>query len=279
MQNQQQSRLLLNYETHILDPKAEWVVFIHGAGGSIVTWKYQVDAFKPFFNLLLLDLRDHGKSKNIEPAYEEYNFDIVTADVLKVIDYLGIERAHFLSVSLGSVVLQKLDELRPELVNKMIMAGGVFRATFTIKLFVHSAKFLNHFLPYRAIYNLFSWVVLPRRNHRRSRRMFRMQSQKLSPKEYLKWIGLYKDFFRLLSRFFNRELRNLSLVVMGDQDHVFFKAAKRFAQTHQRAQLVIVEKCGHVCNIEQYETFNQTALAFLLGEWSDEVQAVRTANA
>lgn len=279
MYNEQKSRLLLNYETHLLDPEAEWVVFIHGAGGSIVTWKYQIDAFKPFFNLLLLDLRDHGKSKNIEPEYEAYNFDIVTDDVLKVIDHLGIKQAHFLSVSLGSVVLQKLDELRPALVNKMIMAGGVFRATFTIKLFVHSAKFLNHFLPYRAIYNLFSWVVLPRRNHRRSRRMFRMQSQKLTPKEYLKWVGLYKDFFRLLKQFFNRELRNLSLVVMGDQDHVFFKAAQRFAQTHQRAQLVVVEKCGHVCNIEQYEIFNYTALAFLLGLPTEELRALRTSNA
>ncbi len=266
MQESTKRRLLLHHETHILSEDADWVVFIHGAGGSIVTWKYQVEAFKPFFNLLLLDLRDHGKSKNIEPAFEAYNFDIVTADVLKVIDHLGIQRAHFLSVSLGSVVLQKLDELRPELVNKMIMAGGVFRATFTIKLFVHSAKFLNHFLPYRAIYNLFSWVVLPRRNHRRSRRMFRLQSQKLTPKEYLKWIGLYRDFFRLLRQFFNRELRNLSLVVMGDQDHVFFSAAQRFARTHQRAQLVIMEKCGHVCNIEQYERFNRTALAFLLGQ-------------
>lgn len=264
--NATQANLLLHYEIHMLSPEAEWVVFIHGAGGSIVTWKYQVDAFKPFFNLLLLDLRDHGKSKNIEPHYDAYNFDIVTQDVLKVIDHLGIKRAHFLSVSLGSVVLQKLDELRPELVGKMVMAGGVFRATFTIKLFVHSAKFLNYILPYRAIYNLFSWIVLPRRNHRRSRRMFRMQSQKLSPKEYLKWVGLYKDFFRLLHRFFTRELRNFSLVVMGDQDHVFFQAAQRFAQKQQRAKLVIIERCGHVCNIEQYEHFNRTALSFLLGE-------------
>ncbi|TXB63472.1 alpha/beta fold hydrolase [Phaeodactylibacter luteus] len=268
-------RLLLHYETHLLDKDADWVVFIHGAGGSIVTWKYQVNAFKPFFNLLLIDLRDHGKSKNIEPAYENYNFDIVTQDVLKVIDHLGIRRAHFLSVSLGSVVLQKLDEIRPELVDKMVMAGGVFRATFTIKLFVHSAKFLNYFLPYRAIYNLFSWVVLPRKNHAQSRRIFRMQSQKLSPKEYLKWVGLYKDFFRLLRRFFNRELENLSLVVMGDQDHVFFQAAKRFASTHKQAQLVILEKCGHVCNIEQYERFNQTALSFLLGKPVETLPSAR----
>lgn len=264
--NKNDKRVLLNYKIYHLSPDAEWVVFVHGAGGSIVTWKYQVEAFRPFFNLLLLDLRDHGDSKNIEPAYDEYDFDIVTEDVLRVIDHLQIEKAHFMSVSLGSVVLQKLDEIRPALVDKMVMAGGVFRATFTIRLFVHSAKLLNHILPYRAIYNLFSWVVLPRRNHRQSRRIFRMQSQKLSPKEYLKWVGLYKDFFRLLKRFFQRELRNISLVVMGDQDHVFFQAAERFAKTHQQAQLVIIERCGHVCNIEQWEMFNETALDFLLGK-------------
>ncbi|MCB0618110.1 MAG: hypothetical protein KDC41_05245, partial [Saprospiraceae bacterium] len=68
----------------------------------IVTWKYQVEAFKPYFNLLLVDLRDHGRSKNLEPAYREYNFDIVCDDILKVIDHLGIRKAHFLSLSMGS---------------------------------------------------------------------------------------------------------------------------------------------------------------------------------
>ncbi|MEN0005778.1 MAG: alpha/beta hydrolase [Bacteroidota bacterium] len=255
---------LLHYQIHQLDDQADWIVFVHGAGGSIATWKYQVEAFKPYFNLLLLDLRDHGKSKNIEPAYKNYDFDIVCDDILEVIDHLGLEKAHFMSLSLGSVILQKLDEKRPELIDRMIMAGGVFRATFQIKAFVHSAKFLNYFLPYRAIYNLFSFVVLPRKNHRFSRQIFRQQSKKLTPNEYLKWVGLYKDFFRLLKNFFNRELQTLSLVVMGEEDHVFFKAAQKFVNKHSHmARIVIFEKCGHICNIEQYDRFNKAALAFL----------------
>lgn len=258
-------RSILHYETRILSPAAEWVVFIHGAGGSIATWKYQVEAFEPHFNLLLIDLRDHGKSKDIIPHHEEYDFDIVATDVLYVIDHLGIDKAHFLSVSLGSVILQKLDEMRPHLPHKMVMAGGVFRATLAIKAFVHSAKGLNYILPYRTMYNIFSWIVMPRRNHRFSREIFRQQSRKLTPREYLKWVGLYKDFFRLLHRFFNKELQKLSLVVMGDQDHVFLQAAIRFVNTHQRAKLVVIEQCGHVCNIEQHERFNQEALAFLKG--------------
>lgn len=254
---------MLHHQTYLLEKNAPWVVFIHGAGGSMFTWKYQVEAFRPFFNLLLLDLRDHGRSQNLEPVFDQYNFDLVADDILKVVDHLGISRAHFLSVSLGSVILQKIEEKRPHLIDKMIMAGGVFRATFRIKFFVHSAKFLSHFLPYRVMYDLFSLIVLPRKNHRKSRRMFRLQSQKITPEAYLKWVGLYKEFFRLLRNFFERELKSASLVVMGAEDHVFVKAAEKFARTHRNAQLIVFEKCGHVCNIEQYERFNRTALAFL----------------
>ena len=46
----------------------KWLVFIHGAGGSIATWNRQIDSLAPHFNLLLVDLRDHGQSKEIVPA-------------------------------------------------------------------------------------------------------------------------------------------------------------------------------------------------------------------
>ena len=256
---------LLHYRLYQESPNQEWLVFIHGAGGSIVSWEYQIEAFRPFFQLLLLDLRDHGKSKNIAPAYDNYDFEIVANDILKVIDHLKIQKAHFMSLSLGSVILQKLEDKKPELIDKMIMAGGVFKANFKMKFFVHSAKFLNYFLHYRLLYDLFSIIVLPRKNHAHSRKLCRLESQILTRKEYLKWIGLYKDFFRLVRDFFQRELESFSLVVMGDQDHVFFRAAQKFVAHHNsKAELAIFEKCGHVCNIEQYERFNQTALAFLL---------------
>ncbi len=257
---------MLHYKTIKLSRPADWLVFIHGAGGSIVTWKYQIEAFRPYFNLLLVDLRDHGRSKNVQPAYENYDFDIVADDVLQVLDHLGIAKAHFMSLSLGSVILQKIDQKRPQLIDKMIMAGGVFRATWKIRFFVHSAKFLSHFLPYRVMYNLFSWIVLPRKNHASSRRMYRLQSQKLTPSEYFKWIGIYHDFFRLLREYFDQQVGKLSLVVMGAEDHVFHDAAHRFVERQCNATLVVIERCGHICNIEQAERFNRAVLSFLLGD-------------
>jgi pimeloyl-ACP methyl ester carboxylesterase len=255
---------LLHFERHERGEQFPWLVFIHGAGGSMVTWKHQVRAFKPLFNLFLIDLRDHGESKGLEPDYDSYDFDLVTDDIIRVLDHEGIDKAHFLSLSLGSIILQKLNERRPDLIESMIMAGGVFKADWKIHLFAHSGKFLSYFLPFRWIYDAFSLIVLPRKNHQPSRRLFRMQSRKLSPKEFLKWLGLYRDFFAVVRRFYRRQLDKTSLVIMGGQDHVFLEAAKRFVNKHaHRAELVILEGCGHICNLEKAQAFNEAVIQFI----------------
>jgi pimeloyl-ACP methyl ester carboxylesterase len=255
---------VLNFQTHKLSEDRPWLIFIHGAGGAIATWRYQTEAFKPFFNLLLLDLRDHGLSKNIEPAFQSYNFDIVCDDILEVIDHLGIEKAHFLSLSLGSAILQHIDKKRPQLVDRMVMAGGIFRATLRMKLLVKASQLLNRFVHYRYIYAIFSLVVLPKKNHQKSRRMYRLQARRLTHKEYMKWVGLYGEFFQILDEYFHRKMERMSLIVMGAEDHVFYKAAKRFVAQQEKAKLVVFDKCGHICNVEQWQRFNQEALRFLL---------------
>ena len=255
---------ILHHTIYHRDDNCDWMVFIHGAGGSSITWKHQVKAFRPFFNLLLIDMRDHGYSKDLEPEYSTYDFDIVTDDVLRTIDHVGLTRAHFLSLSLGSIVLQRLYDRRPDLIESMIMAGGVFKADWKIRLFAHSGKFLSYFVPFRWIYDTFIMIVLPRENHAPSRRLYRLQSKKLSPSEFLKWLGLYRDFFSIVKRFYRRKLKTSSLIVMGGQDHVFLEAAQRFArkQAHH-AELVVIEGCGHLCNLEEVQRFNEAVLRFL----------------
>lgn len=255
---------ILHHEICLIDDSHEWMVFIHGAGGSLATWKYQRDAFKPFFNLLLIDMRDHGYSKDLEPSYNAYDFDIVCDDILAVIDHVGLTQAHFLSLSLGSIVLQRLTDRRPEMITSMIMAGGVFKADWKIHLFAHSGKFLSYFVPFRWIYDTFIFIVLPRKNHALSRRMYRIQSRKLTPKEFLKWLGLYRSFFKIVRRFYKSKLSKSSLIVMGAQDHVFLQAAKRFTlnQAHL-AEIVVLEGCGHLCNLEATTLFNDAVLSWL----------------
>lgn len=253
----------LHHQLYVKSEKAEWVVFLHGAGGSTATWKNQVAAFKPFYNIILIDLRDHGKSKGMEPAYQKYTFDIVTEDIVQVLNMNKIERAHFITLSFGSVMLQDLSIKHPNLVASAIFAGGIFKANNWIKSFVNLARFLNLLLPYKWMYSLFSYLLMPKQRHKNSRKVYQKQANKLTSSEYMKWVGLYAEFFQLLNMFFNQRISFSGLVVMGKEDYIFLKAAKDFVNNHTTVKLAIIENAGHICNIDQPKEFNVLALNFL----------------
>lgn len=258
-------KTLLHYETHQTpnEPKQSWIVFLHGAGGSIHTWKHQIADLKPHFNLLTIDLRDHGDSKQMAPSYKAYSFDVIVDDILKVIDHQQITTAHFVSLSFGSVLLQALYAARPALVSKMIVVGGIFNANWMIKSFVHMARFFNLFLSYPSMYRVFSYLLMPKKRHQVARKVYQRQARKLTQKEYLKWLGLYSDFFQMLRSFHQQYIGQPMLVLMGDDDYLFLPSARKFALNKPNVSLQLIPKAGHICNIEKPALVNQAILAYL----------------
>lgn len=254
---------MLNYETEILDDQKTWVVFIHGAGGSIKSWGYQRSDLARHFNLLLIDLRDHGHSKNMEPSHDSYEFKHITSDILDIIDHIGIQQAHFITLSFGSVLLQDLAMRRPRLLLNTVMAGGIFKGNLLIRSFVYLARVFNLFLSYPQMYRMFSYLLMPRKRNQKARRIYQIQSQKLTQEEYLKWAGLYGEFFRLLTRFYQYTFPRPTLIVMGKDDYIFLKGARDYSQNHQNAKLIEIPATGHICNIEKPKFFNKLVIDFL----------------
>ena len=261
-----QTMKLLHHQIYFQSDAHPWLVFLHGAGGSMETWKYQQAAFQPYFNLLLIDLRDHGQSKEMQAEDEKYSFEMISADIIAVIQKAGIRKASFMTLSFGSVLLQDLSMRYPGLVEKAVMAGGIFKGNFMIKAFVYLARVFNLFLSYSQMYRLFSYLLMPKKSHQLSRRVYQMQARKLSSQAYLKWIGLYSQFFKLLKRFYHQQLGFETLVLMGEEDYVFLKAASKFINQQPYAQLRQIPNAGHICNIDQPEIFNRLALQFIHAE-------------
>ncbi|MEJ2003636.1 MAG: alpha/beta hydrolase [Cyclobacteriaceae bacterium] len=253
---------MLHYVTVRRDEKLPWIVFIHGAGGSIQTWKFQRDELGRHANLLLIDLRDHGLSQEVRTE-EDYSFELVVSDIINVLDNEGIAEAVFVSLSFGSVLLQDLAMRSPGRIKAAIMAGAIFRANWKIRFFVHSARFVNEFLPYQKMYSLFSYLLMPRKEHQVSRRIYRMQARKIDPEAYLRWIGLYAEFFRLLERFWSQNIPFPVLVTMGESDYVFLSAAKRFSEQRNNVKLSLIPDAGHICNIDNAEYFNTRVIEYL----------------
>ncbi len=255
---------VLHYETHLVDSDAQWMVFVHGAGGSTRTWQKQVAFFQGKFNLLVVDLRDHGESKNIPEGKNGFSFDTIAADVLKAMDSRQILEAHIIGVSMGSIIIRHLEQMAPHRVLSVVLAGGIFKMSKKIKLLVGCAQVLSSFVPFQLLYQLFAWVLLPRKNHSSSRMVFIREAKKLKQKEVKKWLGLIRTLNRTLKQMFHQRIQAPCLVVMGAQDHVFLQPAREYMEKYGEVVLEIIDKCGHVCNIEKPDEFNQKCLKFLL---------------
>ena len=63
---------MLYHKKFLNDPDKDWVIFIHGAGGSSSIWFKQVRAYQEEFNVILVDLRGHGKSKEMSTMKKYY---------------------------------------------------------------------------------------------------------------------------------------------------------------------------------------------------------------
>ncbi len=271
------ARHLLHFETVTRDDTSDWLVFLHGAGGNIKTWKYQIEAFSKHYNLLLIDLRDHGQSKHVQPEIDKYTFEHISTDINAVMDHVGVEKAHFVTLSFGSVLMQDFASRYPECVDRIVFAGGIFKGTWAIRAFVHFAKALNLLLPYEKMYSLFSWLLMPRERNQKARRLYQMQARKLTQSEYMKWVGLYEEFFRLLRNFFHQRLEHRSLIVMGGDDFVFLRGARQFDRRQPMTQLAVIPTTGHICNVENPAAFNRLALDFLAAETSSIERSASTA--
>jgi 3-oxoadipate enol-lactonase len=80
------------------EPGAPVVVLGHGAGGNHAIWYQQVPVFAPDYFVVTWDQRGFGLSTN---RHGNANPRTATADLLAILDQLGVERAHIVGQSLG----------------------------------------------------------------------------------------------------------------------------------------------------------------------------------
>jgi len=89
----------LNYE--IEGPEgAPWLTFSHSLAADLSMWDPQAAALKGAYRVLRYDSRGHGASS--APA-GPYSFKQLVGDVIALLDHLGIERTHFIGLSMGGM--------------------------------------------------------------------------------------------------------------------------------------------------------------------------------
>lgn len=256
---------MLYHKTYEHPSSKEWVTFVHGAGGSSSIWFKQVKSFKENYNVLLIDLRGHGKSQEVFKRYfnDEYNFENIAKDIIQVLDHLKIQKSHFVGISLGTIIMRTLCDLAPERISSLIMGGAVTRLNVRSKFLVTIGNATKRFIPYMWLYKLFAWIIMPRKRNQESRILFAAQAKKLCQKEFIRWFNLTYKLNPLLKYFNENDTKLPTLYLMGDEDYMFLPQVMELVRKHTTSQLTIIANSGHVCNVEQPELFNQYAMQFI----------------
>ena len=133
---------MLYYEKIINENTDEWVLFIHGLGGSLKTWKYQIDQFTPYYNVLLVDLDGHGRSSRLK-LFSRYKPTSTAKEIHEILLTECISHVKIVSLSLGTLVALEFSYLYPDMVESMVLAGGIINLDHARRFVFGVANFVT----------------------------------------------------------------------------------------------------------------------------------------
>lgn len=255
--------MLLHYRTHCLEDYKPWVTFIHGAGGNSAIWFKQLREYKKHFNVLLIDMRGHGKSQNVEWKKGD-TFIQIAEEIIEVLDEVGIKKSNFVGISLGTIVIQTIALQFPKRIETMVLGGAITKLNFRTKFYITLGQLGKHILPFMWIYRLFAWIIMPRDNHKEARVTFVNQARKMCQKEFIRWFSLTRNVDSFLQELQKNKNNIPTLFVMGEEDYLFLEGVEDVVMRSKKSvRLESISKAGHVCNIDKSDVFNEIGINFI----------------
>jgi len=94
------------------------LVILHGLFGSADNWYSISRELDKEFTMYLVDQRNHGDS----PQAEEWNYEVMAADLLELLDDEGLDKIFLMGHSMGGKVAMTFAVNNPERVARLIVA-------------------------------------------------------------------------------------------------------------------------------------------------------------
>lgn len=128
---------LNGFEMHVdVSGHGRPLLLLHGGMGIGADWRLVFPDDPPGYQLILPDLRGHGRSTNPAGAF---TFRQCALDVLALVDHLGIEATAAIGMSMGAKTLLHAATLQPHRIDAMVLVSGA--PYFPRSLRVAAARF------------------------------------------------------------------------------------------------------------------------------------------
>lgn len=239
--------------------KGEPVILIHGNGLSHGQWKYNIEPIARAFTVYAPDLPGFGLSD--KPGVE-YSLSYYIDFLHSFMDAVGISRSTVVGHSFGGAVVAGFAALHPERVTGMVISNATcitpVGASYNKELF---SVMLSMMVRSRRIFcrpmfhsgiasSLLDDVVLVT-DKKESRKAFLMNCQE----------------FMQFNAAFVGSLKNITaptLIIWGKNDMLLpLSDAQKYHEQIRNSSVMLIDRCGHMPNVEKYMEFNDAILDFL----------------
>jgi len=217
------------YETY---GKGEPLLIIHGNGGSINNFLYQIPYFSKKYQVILADSRAQGKS--VDPA-DSLSYEMMTDDLSALLDKLQLKDCYVIGWSDGGIEGLMLAMRHPDKVKKLAVTGAnLWPDTTAVDPFVYK------------------WAM--NMNKKMSDSLKKAPSPKLKNEVKLLHLLTYEPHIKV------EDLHKIScptLVIGGDHDVLLPKHTMLIAESIPKSYLWIIPNSGHSTPIYKKEQFNE----------------------
>ena len=246
---------------------AETIVFAHGLLWSGRMFDAQVEAFEDRFRCITFDFRGHGQS---EITASGYDMDTLTEDAAALIEALDCAPCHFLGLSMGGFVGQRLALRHPTLLKSLMLLETTADPEPEENIGRYRLlSFIARWLGFRLVAGRVMKIMFgakflhdpSRAEQRAAWRQRLIANHRIGTTRAVKGVidrsGTYDDLHRI-------DLPTLILV--GDQDVATVPAkSQRMHRRIEGSKLVIVPGAGHTSTMEEPAAVNAAMEEFLGG--------------
>src|SRR6266436_1927674 len=251
----------LHYERHGMGFP---VLFVSGLGGFGSFWQDQVPTFAKRFEVVTFDHRGIGQS---DQGRIGYTVERMAADVVRLLDALGIKRAHIVGHSTGGAIAQVLAIEQPNRLASVVLSAtwtktdAYFRRLFALRKEVLQRLGPSAYLQSSTLFLYPSWWI-----SRNNERLRLAEAQNLAAFAPVEIVASRIDAMLAFDRTSELGRIKTPALVVGAEDDLVTPAyfAEELARVIPGAEIKLFPRGGHFLAQVQSREFNNAVLPFLV---------------
>jgi 3-oxoadipate enol-lactonase len=105
------------------------IVMSNSLAADLGMWDAQAEALAETHRVIRFDARGHGRT---QATPGDYTLDLLVDDVIALLDAHAIQKAHFVGLSLGGMIGQRLAERAPDRIASLVLCATFAEAPFDL---------------------------------------------------------------------------------------------------------------------------------------------------